>query len=86
MTENTKEAALAAGAKTDWDFSFFSQLDDRCEQIRTRQMSYVSAACEKDREGELLLHGYYLAHGRFYEPQPRPKGNRWDRAKKESHL
>jgi hypothetical protein len=72
MNKKIKAAALAAGAKTDMDFSLFSSIVYMCKQIRTLQMPNVSAACESP-ESAFLLYDYYLTHGRFYEPQPLPK-------------
>jgi hypothetical protein len=74
MNENTKEAALAAGAKTEMDFSFFSQLVAFREQTRNPPMTIRSERCEQTRKRDFLLHDYYLKNGRFYEPQPLPKG------------
>lgn len=81
MKKMLRALATAAGARTDADFGLFerlAKLRDQFRKLRPRKgpISF---------DGIGLLYDYYLTHGRFFLPQPLPKGFRRGRAKQCYH-
>jgi hypothetical protein len=72
MDMKFREIAVAAGARADDDFVLFSRLVSLRDQFRTLGVSGGAP----DYEGVTLLYDHILTHGRFYEPQPLPRGFR----------
>lgn len=68
----THQAAVRAGAVTEEDFALFAALTGLRDQYRAMHAAEPS---ESVRD-MLALYGHYLEHGRFFRPQPLPRGYR----------
>lgn len=66
------QAAVRAGAETEEDFLHFTTLTNLRDQYRAM---HATERSESVRD-MLALYGHYLEHGRFYRPQPLPRGFR----------
>jgi hypothetical protein len=68
----TNEAAVRAGAKTEEDFALFAILVSLRDQFRELTVPEgASTAAEM-----VALYDHYLEFGRFFRPQPLPRGFR----------
>lgn len=72
MTKTTKRKATAAGAKTEEDFALFATLTSLRDSVKM-QLSPMTRAM-------LASYDLILNRGRFFQPQPFPKGYRRGKA------
>ena len=70
--DETHQAAVRAGAETEEDFALFTALTSLRDQYRAMHATEPS---ESARD-MLALYGHYLEFGRFFRPQPLPRGFR----------
>ncbi|MBI3675185.1 MAG: hypothetical protein HY243_01025 [Proteobacteria bacterium] len=80
ISEKTRCLAQVARAKTDTDFALFAHLSKLRKQIadlikKTKGGTIPAPRCM------LLRYDFFLKRGRFFEPQPLPKGIRRGRPK-----
>ncbi len=72
MTKTTQRKATAAGAKTDEDFALFATLTSLRDSVKKLNDPMTRAM--------LASYDLVLNRGRFYQPQPFPKGYRRGKA------
>jgi hypothetical protein len=70
--DETHQAAVRAGAMTEEDLLLFAGLTGLRDQYRAMHATEPSDSVRD----MLALYGHYLEHGRFFRPQPLPRGYR----------
>lgn len=80
VSKTLRTQALAAGAKADTDFVLFEHLTKLRNQIAELVEQSANGSIPPPR-GMLLRYDFFLERGRFFQPQPLPKGIRRGRPK-----
>src|SRR5438552_4162903 len=77
MDKKTRKLALAAGARTETDFTLFANLVNLREQFKKQldEMMKVPTRIPPPR-GILLRYDFLLERGGFFQAQPLPTGYR----------
>ena len=77
MNKKLRKLAVSAGARTEYDFALFANLASLRDQVRKLRVPKGAPPVG----GIILRYDHYLTRGRFYQPQPLPKGYRRGRPK-----